>query len=130
MADVVTRGLVALTLARASALLTALGLTAAAASAAGVADPTQPPPGYGAPQHAGDPQSPEPLPEPVRLQMVARDGSQRMAVLNGHRVRPGDAITLDGKSARVVAIRDDAVVLDREGHRELVELTPRKGSRP
>ena len=120
MADAVTR---------ASALLMALGL-GAAASAADVVDPTRPPPGYGAPQPAGDPQSPDPLPEPVRLQMIARDGSQHMAVLNGRRVRPGDAITLDGKSVKVVAIRDDAVVLDRDGHRELVELTPRKGLRP
>jgi hypothetical protein len=119
MADAVTR---------ASALLMALGVGAAAA--ADVVDPTRPPPGYGAPQHAGDPQSPDPLPDPVRVQMIARDGSQHMAVLNGHRVRPGDAITLDGKSVKVVAIRDDAVVLDRDGHRELVELTPRKGLRP
>ena len=98
MADAVTR---------ASALLMALGL-GAAASAAGVVDPTRPPPGYGAPQPAGDPQSPDPLPEPVRLQMIARDGSQHMAVLNGRRVRPGDAITLDGKSVKVVAIRESA----------------------
>ena len=129
MADAVAGSLTIRAVTCASALLMVLGLSAGA-HAAGVADPTQPPPGYGAPQHAGDPQSPQELPEPVRLQMVARDGSQHMAVLNGHRVRPGDAITLDGKSVRVVAIRDDAVVLDREGHRELVELTPRKGSRP
>ena len=120
MADAVTR---------AAALLMAVGLSAAA-FAAGVADPTQPPPGYGASLHASDPQLPDSMPEPVRLQMIARDGSQHMAVLNGRRVRPGDAITLDGKSVKVVAIRDDAVVLDRDGHRELVELTPRKGLRP
>jgi len=27
-------------------------------------------------------------PQPVRLQMIARDGSTRLAVVNGHRVRP------------------------------------------
>jgi Type II secretion system protein B len=118
MVDVVTHSVT-----RASALLVALGLSAAP-WAAGVVDPTRPPPGYGAPQQAGDPQRPDPPPEAVRLQMVARDGSQRMAVLNGHRVRPGDAIALDGKSVRVVAIRDDSIVLDRDGHRQMVELTP------
>jgi hypothetical protein len=124
MVDVVTRPVT-----RAWALLVALGLSAAP-WAAGVVDPTRPPPGYGAPQHAGDPQPPDSLPEPVRLQMVARDGSRRMAVLNGHRVRPGDAIALDGKRVKVVAIRDDAVVLDRDGRHELVELLPHKGLRP
>jgi hypothetical protein len=117
VADAVTLG---------SALLMAVGL-AAAASAAGLADPTQPPPGYGALLHGSDPQSPDSMPEPVRLQMIARDGSQRMAVVNGHRVRPGDSIALDGKSVKVVAIGDDTVVLDRDGHRQLVELMPRKG---
>jgi hypothetical protein len=44
--------------------------------------------------------------------------------VNGQRVRPGEAITLDGKSVKVVAIRSDSIVLDRDGHRQMVELTP------
>jgi hypothetical protein len=117
MADAVTRALV---------LLTALGLSPAA-SAAGVADPTQPPPGYGVSPRPGDPQAADsiPTPEPVRLQMIARDGSAHLAVVNGQRVRPGEAIRLDGKSVKVVAIHDDAVVLDRDGHRQTVEMMPR-----
>jgi len=97
----------------------------AAAGAGGLGDPTQPPPGYAAPQRPGDPQAPGlAAPEPVRVQMIARQGSTRLAVVNGHRVRPGDAIALDGRSAKVVAIRDDAVVLDRDGSRQIVELVP------
>lgn len=103
----------------------ALGL-GAAASATGIVDPTQPPPGYGVSQRPGEPRSEDSTaaPEPVRLQMIAYDGSAHIAVVNGQRVRPGDAITLDGKSVRVVAIRDDSIVLDRDGQRQMVELTP------
>jgi hypothetical protein len=117
MADAVTRAV---------ALLMAAGLSAGASAADVVADPTQPPAGYGVSQRAGDPQSPDPisLPQPIRLQMIARDGSTHLAVVNGLRVRPGDAIALDGKNVKVVAIHDDSVVLDRDGHRELVELIP------
>jgi len=116
MADAVSRVL---------AMLMVAGL-GASAHATGVVDPTQPPPGYGARQRAGDPQSPEPAarPEAVRLQMIARSGTSRLAVVNGRRVRAGDTITLDGKSARVVAIRDDSILLDRGGSRQLVELSP------
>jgi hypothetical protein len=107
------------------ALWVALNL-AAAAGAADLADPTQPPPGYGASQRADDPQSANSAPtlEPVQLQMIARDGSQRLAVVNGHRVRAGDAITLDGKAAKVMAIHDDSIVLDRDGRHQKVELSP------
>ena len=117
MADAVTIAL---------ALLTAVGLSAQA-SAAGVVDPTQPPPGYGAAQRAGDPQSADSIAtqEPIRLQMIATDGSAWLAVVNGHRVRPGDVITLDGKNVKVVAIHDDSVVLDRDGRQQMVELMPR-----
>lgn len=117
MADAVSRVL---------AMLMVAGL-GASAHATGVVDPTQPPPGYGARQRAGDPQSPESAarPDPVRLQMIARSGTSRLAVVNGRRVRAGDTITLDGKSARVVAIRDDSILLDRGGGRsQLVELSP------
>ncbi len=117
MADAVTR---------ASTLLMSIGFIASA-SAGGVADPTQPPPGYGVSPQAGGRSTPDSLPEPVLLQMIARDGSQRLAVVNGRRVRSGDMITLDGKSVKVVAIGDDAVVLDRGGQRQRVELMPRKG---
>jgi len=121
MAVVVTRPLIT---------LMAAGC-AVAGSAAGVSDPTEPPPGYRATQHGTGPQSPDAAaaPEAVRLQMIARDGSAWLAVVNGHRVRPGEAITLDGKSARVVAIRDDAVVLERDGHRQTVQLFLHRGLR-
>ena len=97
-----------------------------AACATGITDPTQPPAGYGVSQRAGEARSEDATstPEPVRLQMVAHDGSTRLAVVNGQRVRPGDEITLDGKSVKVVAIRDDSIVLDRDGQRQMVELTP------
>jgi len=111
-------------LSRAIAGWIAAGL-GSAASAAGVADPTQPPPGYGVSQRATDAGSDStPAPEPVRLQMVAHAGSSHIAVVNGQRVRPGEAITLDRKRVKVVAIRDDSIVLERDGHREMVELTP------
>jgi hypothetical protein len=110
---------------RALALLTAAGLSGVAL-AAGLVDPTLPPPGYGALQRAGDAQSPDsiPTPQPIRLQMIARDGSARLAVVNGQRVRPGETIRLDGKNVKVVAIHDDAVVLDRDGHPQMVEMMP------
>jgi hypothetical protein len=106
-----------------------LAAACSAASAADVADPTRPPPGYGASQRASDPQSPDAsaAPEPVQLQMIARDGSRHLAVVNGQRVRSGDLITLDGKSIRVVTVGDEAVVLDRDGHRQVLELIPRRG---
>jgi hypothetical protein len=101
----------------------------AAAGAAGIADPTEPPPGYRVPQHPAGAQAADALaaPEPVKLQMIARDGSARLAVVNGHRVRTGETLTLDGKPAKVVAIRDDAVVLDRDGHRQTVQLFLHRG---
>jgi opacity protein-like surface antigen len=110
---------------RALAAWIALVLSSAA-SAADLADPTRPPPGYGASQRADDPQAGDstPAPEPVELQMIAHDGTAPLAVLNGHRVRVGDGITLDGKTANVVAIHDDSIELDRNGHRQMVQLTP------
>jgi hypothetical protein len=77
----------------------------------------------------GDPQSAQQAaaPEAVRLQMIARDGSTRLAVINGRRVRTGDAIQLDGASVKVTAIHDDSIELDRDGHRQLVQLSPRAG---
>jgi hypothetical protein len=108
-----------------------LAVATISASGAEVLDPTRPPPGYRASERATDPQSPDatgtPAAEPVSVQMIARDGSQRLAVINGHRVRSGDTITLDGKSARVVSVGDDVVVLDRGGHRQVLELMPRSG---
>jgi hypothetical protein len=103
----------------------------AAALAAGMVDPTQPPPGYGASQHGTDAKSSDTpaAPEPVRLQMIAHDGASHLAVLNGRRVRPGDTIKLDGKSVKVAAIRDDSVVLEREGQRQVVDLMPHVGVR-
>ena len=107
----------------------AAGMTlclAGTASAADLADPTRPPPGFGASQRADDPQAGDsaPAPEAVQLQMIAHDGTAPWAVVNGHRVRVGDGITLDGKAAHVVAIHDESIELDRDGHRQRVQLTP------
>jgi hypothetical protein len=106
-------------------LATSLG---GAAFAAGMVDPTQPPPGYGASQRGADAQSDTPAaPEPVRLQMIAHDGASHLAVVNGRRVRTGDTITLDGKRVKVAAIRDDSVVLERDGQRQVIDLMPHIG---
>jgi hypothetical protein len=100
--------------------------------AAGLVDPTQPPAGYSATAAGGDARSAQiaAAPEPIRLQMVARDGSSRLAVVNGRRVRAGDRITLDGKAVKVVAIGDDSIVLDQDGNRQTLELIPRSGVSP
>jgi len=94
---------------------------------AGLVDPTRPPPGYGATPLSGDARSADTAaaPEPIRLQMIARDATSHMAVVNGHRVRAGDSIPLDGSSVKVVKIDDDSVVLDQSGHRRILELKPR-----
>jgi hypothetical protein len=105
-------------------LIVLLAGVGASAAAAGLVDPTEPPPGYRA-VRSGDPQSQEAAPEPVRLQMIARNGAARIAVVNGHRVRTGETVALDGKNVTVAAIRDDSVVLDRGGHQQILELTPR-----
>jgi len=112
---------------RALCALVWIGL-AAAALASGVQDPTVPPPAYRVSQN-GQPQAQEAAPEPVSVQMIARQGTRPMAVVNGRRVRVGERIDLDGKPVRVVAIRDDAVVLDRGGHHEIVSITQRDGPR-
>jgi hypothetical protein len=120
----------ALTAAGRPALALALLIAASLgnALAAALVDPTQPPPGYAATQASPDARSsPAAAPEPIRLQMIARNGSLRLAVVNGRRVRAGDWITLDGKSTKVVAIGDDSVVLDQDGHRQTLELIPRAG---
>ena len=116
MADTVIAALIAL----------AAAATRAPAAAAGMTDPTEPPPGYRA-VRSGEAQSAEAPapPESIRLQMIARNGSARIAVVNGHRVRAGEAVTLDGKSVKVAAIRDDSVVLDRDGQQQILELMPR-----
>jgi hypothetical protein len=97
--------------------------------AAGLIDPTQPPPGYATAAGAdGRSADAAPVPEPIKLQMVARNGSSRLAVVNGHRVRAGDSMTLDGKRVKVVAIGDDSVVLERDGNRQILNLIPRPAS--
>ena len=100
---------------------------AGVALATGVQDPTVPPPAYRASQNGQAPQ--EAVPEPVHVQMIARAGARPMAVVNGRPVRVGERIDLDGKPVRVVAIRDESVVLDRDGKREIVSMTQRNGSR-
>ena len=122
MADALTAGL-------ARAVLIAAGLNTPA-GAAGLVDPTQPPPGYSATAAGADGHTlnAAPVPEPIRLQMIARDGSQRLAVVNGRRVRAGDSMMLDGKRVKVVSIGDASVVLDQDGHRQTLDFNPRSTS--
>jgi hypothetical protein len=94
-----------------------------------ISDPTRPPPGYG-PVHAGGAAdaTAAPAQEPMRLQMIARSGSARLAVLNGRSVHPGDELTVAGKTVTIVAIQDGSVVLQQEGRRQTLELIPHAGS--
>jgi len=109
-------------------LLALLVAASASAAAAGVADPTEPPAGYRAARPGDDKsQDAAATPEPVQVQMIVRNGDERIAVVNGHRVRVGQAVLLDGKSVAVVAISDDSVVLARDGRRQTFELMPRAG---
>ena len=100
---------------------------AGAALATGGQDPTVPPPAYRASQNGQAPL--EAAPEPVHVQMIARAGARPMAVVNGRPVRVGERIDLDGKPVRVVAIRDESVVLDRDGKRQIVSISQRNGAR-
>jgi hypothetical protein len=111
-----------------TALVALLVTVSAGAAAAGVVDPTEPPPGYRA-ARTGDDKSQEAsaAPEAVEVQMIARNGDERIAVVNGRRVRVGEAVQLDGKRVAVVAISDDSVVLARDGRRQTFELMPRTG---
>jgi len=121
----------ALTAAGRPALTLALLIAASVgnAVAAPLVDPTQPPPGYAATQASADGRSaPAAAPDPIRLQMIARNGLQRMAVVNGRRVRAGDSMMFDGKRVKVVSIGDASVVLDQDGHRQILDLNPRSAS--
>lgn len=106
-----------------AALLASLA-TQAAPAAGTVADPTQPPTAQ-PPRAAASPAAADaPAPE-ARLQMVIRGpGEQRVALIGGQRVRVGDRIELDGTTARVAAIHDDRVLLQRGAQRETLELLP------
>lgn len=108
------------------ALIAAAALLPLAAGAQALVDPTLPPPGYG----AGDarPAAKDGAGERAagrRVQMIVRGpGEARMAVIDGARVRAGDAIEFDGQAMRVERIGDDAVVLARGTRRAVLELLP------
>jgi hypothetical protein len=68
--------------------------------------------------------------DPWRLQMIARNGGLRLAVLNGRGVHAGDDLTIDGKTVHVVAINDDSVVLKQDGRRQTLQLIPHAGANP
>jgi hypothetical protein len=96
-------------------LLAALAF-AHAAAAETLIDPTVPPAGYGEAAAAGAAAAPQP-----RLQMIVRGpGEVRTAVIDGRRVRVGDALG----GAQVERITDRAVVLARGQVRETLELLP------
>jgi MSHA biogenesis protein MshK len=96
-------------------LLAALAF-AHGAAAETLTDPTAPPAGYGAAAAPAAEAS-----AALRLQMIVRGpGETRTAVIDGRSVRVGDAIG----GARVLRISDRAVVLDRGGARQTLELLP------
>jgi hypothetical protein len=94
-------------------------------------DPTQAPPGYGAGRTDAAAGGAPPLPtEPVHLQMIARNGTLRLAVVNGRSVHTGDSLTVAGKSITVVAIGDESVVVEQDGRRQTLELVTHSGLSP
>jgi hypothetical protein len=100
---------------------------AQAASAQSVLDPTQPPSSHATRVTAGAAVTgaDTAASRDQRLQMVIRGpGEKRRAVIGGRVVGVGDAVDLDGGSARVLAIHDDKVVLVRGTARETLDLLP------
>ena len=95
------------------AIVLAFAVVDASAQAPGLRDPTQPPPGYGAPA------TPSPAREPVESfrpeHLVAVDG-QRYVMWRGHRYRAGDTV----QGVRIERIEESAVwVRTAEGSRRL-----------
>lgn len=79
-------------------------------------DPTQPPPAWMPPGVAiqgADAQT-------DAAQVAILRGQKRSAVVGGVLVQPGD----DFKGGKVIAINDRGVLIEREGRRELLSLTP------
>lgn len=88
------------------------GPAAAGDPLAGLPDPTRPTPATPAPGPATE--------DKTVLQSTLISPHRRLAIINGRRYRPGDA--LDG--ARIVAIRPYEVVLQDAGGRRLLRLVP------
>lgn len=114
-----------------AALAVASGAARAGDTRTAVGDPTLPPPEF----RPGVPEGPRPDPvaapaDPVRLQMIARNGQSRLAVLNGRSVHAGDELTISGRTVQVVAINDDSVVLKQDGQRQTLQLIPHAGANP
>ncbi len=86
------------------------------ASAIAQADPTQPPPAWmppGAVIQGADAQT-------DAAQVAILRGQKRSAVVGGVLVQPGDEF----KGGKVIAINDRGVLIEREGRREMLSLTP------
>jgi hypothetical protein len=109
---------------------TALALLPLAAVAQPLADPTQPPPGYGVRDGAPGPAAPRDARADERegerrLQMIVRGpGELRTAVIGGVSVRAGDPVDIGGQAMRIERITDDAVHLVRGTRRATLELLP------
>jgi len=107
-------------------------LAGAAPAADSLIDPTQPPPGFTLPPVPGEPNrgTARPEPEQVHLQMIARSGNARLAVINGRSVHAGDQLALPGRNLRIVDIADAWVDLLDDGHQQRLELVPHPGLAP
>lgn len=102
----------------------AIGLLAAAAAHAQVADPTAPPPGLAALTALGGGDSAPAAPTGPELQsvLVSREpGGRRIAVISGEMVRQGGRY----EGAVVERVDEGAVVLRRGKVREVLKLQPR-----
>ena len=107
----------------AAAVLIALAGVPAATLARGLQDPTQPP-ANAARQPDATAMADAPPRAPAQLQMIVRGpGETRTALIDGRALRVGDALEIDGGSARVVAIAEGAVRLRRaDGSTTSLEL--------
>lgn len=85
-----------------------------ASAAANLADPTRPP--LATPIAAGAPAA-APAPS-FTLQSIVFGPQRRLAVINGHQVHEGSALG----EAKVMRIEREAVVLELEGHRQVLSL--------
>lgn len=87
------------------------GLLLCSGLAAAALDPTQPPVGL-LPASAGAVQA------PLTLQSIVRGAQGSRAVIDGASLRVGD----EHAGARVLAIHPQAVLIERQGQRELLRL--------
>ena len=108
--------------ARMARLLACAGLVTVSAAAGTLVDPTAPARAAVRATAPGATPAPSPPVAVLRLQGVWQRGTDRVAIVNGARVRAGDRV--DG--ARVLAVLDDRVqVRGADGRTETLRLQPR-----